>query len=97
MIADMATKLKAAKELVYDAAITKDNGGNSTMASSMAKMYASEVCNEIAAKSLQIHGGYGFVRGFKIERLYRDARVFTIYEGTTQVQQIVISRQIFGK
>ncbi|MGP1442139.1 MAG: acyl-CoA dehydrogenase family protein [Anaerovoracaceae bacterium] len=97
MIADMATKLKAAKELVYDAAITKDTGGNSTLASSMAKLYASEICNELAAKSLQIHGGYGFVRGFRIERLYRDARVFTIYEGTSQVQQIVISRQIFGK
>ena len=67
------------------------------MASAMAKLYASEICNEIAAKALQIHGGYGFVRGFRIERLYRDARVFTIYEGTSQVQQIVISRQLFGK
>ena len=97
MIADMATKLKAAKELVYDAALTKDRGGNTTLASAMAKYYASEVCNELAAKSLQIHGGYGFVRGFKIERLYRDSRVFTIYEGTSQIQQIVISRQMFGR
>lgn len=97
MLADMATKLKAAKELVYDAALTKDNGGNSTLASSMAKYYASEVCNEIAGKALQIHGGYGFVRGFKIERLYRDCRVFTIYEGTSQIQQMVIANQILGK
>ena len=97
MIADMATKLKGAKELVYDAAITKDNGGNTTLASAMAKYYASEICNDLAAKSLQIHGGYGFVRGFKIERLYRDSRVFTIYEGTSQIQQIVISRQLFGR
>lgn len=97
MIADMATKVKAARELVYDAAVTKDNGGNSTLASSMAKYYASEICNEVAAKSLQIHGGYGFVRGFKIERLYRDCRVFTIYEGTSQIQQMVIAGQIVGK
>lgn len=63
----------------------------------MAKYYASEICNEVAAKSLQIHGGYGFVRGFKIERLYRDCRVFTIYEGTSQIQQMVIAGQIVGK
>ncbi len=97
MIADMATRVKAARELVYDAAVTKDNGGNSTLASAMAKYYASEICNEVAAKSLQIHGGYGFVRGFKIERLYRDCRVFTIYEGTSQIQQMVISGQLIGK
>ena len=97
MIADMATKVKAARELVYDAAVTKDAGGNSTLASSMAKYYASEICNEVAAKALQIHGGYGFVRGFKIERLYRDCRVFTIYEGTSQIQQIVISGQVLGQ
>ena len=97
MIADMATKVKAARELVYDAAVTKDHGGNSTLASSMAKYYASEICNEVAGKALQIHGGYGFVRGFKIERLYRDCRVFTIYEGTSQIQQIVISGQLLGK
>ena len=97
MLADMATKVKAARELVYDAAVTKDTGGNSTLASSMAKYYASEICNEVAAKALQIHGGYGFVRGFKIERLYRDCRVFTIYEGTSRVQQMVISSQILGK
>lgn len=97
MIADMATKVKAARELVYDAAVTKDSGQNCTMASSMAKYYASEICNEVAAKALQIHGGYGFVRGFRIERLYRDCRVFTIYEGTSQIQQMVISGQIFGR
>ncbi len=97
MIADMATKVKAARELVYDAAVTRDHGGNSTLASSMAKYYASEICNEVAGKALQIHGGYGFVRGFKIERLYRDCRVFTIYEGTSQIQQMVIAEQMIGK
>ncbi|MEG1012049.1 MAG: acyl-CoA dehydrogenase family protein [Ruthenibacterium sp.] len=93
-LADMATKLAAAKELVYQAAITKDKGGNSTMASSMAKYYAAEMCNEIAAKAVQIHGGYGFVKEYKVERMYRDCRVFTIYEGTSQVQQMVIAGQL---
>ena len=60
----------------------------------MAKYYASEVCNEICAMAVQIHGGYGFIKEYKIERRYRDCRVFTIYEGTTQVQQMVISGQL---
>lgn len=94
MLADMATKLAAAKELVYQAAITKDTGGNSTMASSMAKYFAAEICNEIAAKAVQIHGGYGFIKEYKVERMYRDCRVFTIYEGTSQVQQMVIAGQL---
>lgn len=97
MLADMATKVKAARELVYDAAVRRDQGLESTMECSMAKYYASEICNEVAGKALQIHGGYGFVRGFKIERLFRDCRVFTIYEGTSQVQQMVISKKILGK
>ena len=65
-----------------------------SMAASMAKFYASEVCNEIAAKTVQIHGGYGFIKDYKVERMYRDARVMTLYEGTSQVQQIVISRSL---
>lgn len=97
MIADMATKLKAAKELVYDAAYLKDTNQDASMASSMAKYYAAEVCNEICAKAVQIHGGYGFIKDYKVERLYRDCRVFTIYEGTSQVQQIVISRKLLKK
>jgi alkylation response protein AidB-like acyl-CoA dehydrogenase len=97
MIADMATKLKAAKHLVYDAAYLKDTNQNASMAASMAKYYASETCNEICAKSLQIHGGYGFIKDYKIERLYRDCRVFTIYEGTSQVQQMVIAGQLLKK
>lgn len=97
MIADMATKLKAAKELVYDAAYLKDTKQDASMASSMAKYYAAEVCNEICAKAVQIHGGYGFIKDYKVERLYRDCRVFTIYEGTSQVQQMVISRKLLKK
>ena len=92
MIADMATKLTAAKELVYLAAQMKDkNDPKASMYCSMAKYYASETCNEIAAKAVQIHGGYGFIKEYPVERKYRDCRVFTIYEGTSQVQQMVIS------
>ena len=92
MLADMATKLQAAKELVYRAAQLKDsNSPEAGSAASMAKYYASEVCNEIAAKAVQIHGGYGFIREYKVERIYRDCRVFTIFEGTSQVQQMVIA------
>ena len=92
MIADMATKLTAAKELVYLAAQMKDkNDPKASMYCSMAKYYASETCNEIAAKAVQIHGGYGFIKEYPVERKYRDCRVFTIYEGASQVQQMVIS------
>lgn len=91
MLADMATKLQAAKELVYNAAILKDNNEEASMACSMAKLFAAEACNEIAAKAVQIHGGYGFMKEYKVERMYRDCRVFTIYEGTSQVQQMVIA------
>ena len=94
MIAEMATKLEAAKNLVYKTAWLNDNGQDASMAASMAKFYASEVCNEIAAKTVQIHGGYGFIKDYKIERMFRDCRVFTIYEGTSQVQQMVISGKL---
>lgn len=97
MIAEMATKLEAAKQLVYKAAYLKDTKASPkecSMASSMAKYYASEVCNEICGKAVQIFGGYGYMKEYKTERRYRDCRVFTIYEGTTQVQQMVISGQL---
>ena len=97
MIADMATKLEAAKQLVYKTAYLMDTHQPASMEASMAKYYASEVCNEIASKSLQIHGGYGFIKDYKIERMYRDCRVFTIYEGTSQIQQLVISGKLLKK
>ncbi|MDR1832675.1 MAG: acyl-CoA dehydrogenase family protein [Fusobacteriaceae bacterium] len=97
MIADMATKLEAAKELVYKTAYLLDANQDTTLSASMAKLFASEVCNEIAAKTLQIHGGYGYIKDYKIERMYRDCRVFTIYEGTSQVQRIVISGKLLKK
>ena len=91
MLAEMATKLQAAKLLVYNAAYLMDTKQPASMAASMAKFYAAEACNEICAKAVQIHGGYGYVKEYKVERMYRDCRVFTIYEGTSQVQQMVIS------
>jgi alkylation response protein AidB-like acyl-CoA dehydrogenase len=94
MIADMAAKLRAAKLLVYEAAYLKDINQNATQAASMAKYYAAETCNEICAKAVQIHGGYGYMKEYKVERMYRDCRVFTIYEGTSQVQQMVIAGQL---
>ena len=94
MVADMATKLEAAKQLTYRAAYLMDTKQDATMAASMAKYYSSEVCNQIAAKCVQLHGGYGFIKDYKIERMFRDCRVFTIYEGTSQVQQMVISGKL---
>lgn len=94
MLADMATKLQAARELTYNAALTRDRGEDATMAAAMAKYYAAEVCNEIAYNAVQIHGGYGYIKDYRVERLYRDARITSIYEGTSQVQQQVIAGQL---
>ena len=91
-IADMAAKVSAMRQLVYHAAMLKDaNSKDAGLHCSMAKYFCAETCNEIAAKAVQIHGGYGFMKEYKVERFYRDCRVFTIYEGTSQVQQMVIS------
>ena len=97
IIADMATKLEAAKLLVYKAAYMLDTKQNASKNASMAKYYAAEICNEICAKAVQIHGGYGYVKEYKVERMYRDCRVFTIYEGTSQVQQMVIAGNLLKK
>ncbi|WP_061312032.1 putative isocaproyl-CoA dehydrogenase AcdB [Clostridium botulinum] len=90
-IADMETKVQAARWLVYDAAEKKDNGINPGVESAMAKYYAAEIANEVAYKALQLHGGYGFMKDYPIERMYRDARITSIYEGTSQIQQMVIA------
>ncbi|MDM8542598.1 acyl-CoA dehydrogenase family protein [Desulfococcaceae bacterium HSG9] len=94
MIADMATEIEAARQLMFSAAATKDRGENFTMQASMAKLYASEMVNRVTAKALQMHGGYGFIKDYPVERYYRDARVFTIYEGTSEIQRVVISNNI---
>ena len=94
MIADMATEIEAARQLMFSAAVLKDRGEKYTTRASMAKLFASEMVNRVTAKALQIHGGYGFIKEYPVERFYRDARVFTIYEGTSEIQRVVISNQI---
>lgn len=92
MIANMATEIEAARELIYNTAVAKDAGAkDASMKCSMCKYFASEMVNRVAGKAVQIHGGYGFIKEYKVERLYRDARITTLYEGTSQVQQMVIS------
>jgi alkylation response protein AidB-like acyl-CoA dehydrogenase len=94
MIADMTTLRDAARLLTYKAADLADKGKPHTKESSMAKLFASEAANKIAYQALQIHGGYGYSREFLVEQLYRDARVFPIYEGTSEIQRMVISRYL---
>ena len=91
MIAEMETNLNAARLLVYNAAYKMDIGEDVTKDASMAKYFASEMAVDVVGKALQLHGGYGYVKEYTIERLWRDVRVLTIYEGTSQIQQIVIS------
>lgn len=92
MLADMATEIEAARELVYGTAVLKDAGSpESAKRCAMSKLFASEMCNRVAYKAVQIHGGYGYIKEYKVERFYRDARITTLYEGTSQVQQMVIS------
>ena len=94
MIADMATEIEAAYLLTLSAADKKDQGLSFTKEASMAKLFATEMANRVAYHALQIHGGYGYVKEFKIERLYRDARATTIYEGTSEIQRLVIAREV---
>ena len=92
MLADMATEIEAARQLVYSTAVRKDAGDpESAKLCAMSKLYAAEMCNRAAYKAVQIHGGYGYIKEYKVERFYRDARITSIYEGTSQVQQMVIS------
>jgi alkylation response protein AidB-like acyl-CoA dehydrogenase len=90
----MATKIEAARQLILSAASMKDRGEKFTREASMAKLFASEMVQEITAQAIQIHGGYGFTKDYAVERFYRDARVFTIYEGTSEIQRIVISNAV---
>ncbi|MBW2033778.1 MAG: acyl-CoA dehydrogenase [Deltaproteobacteria bacterium] len=97
MIADMATQIEAARLLTFNAAAMKDREENFSAAASMAKVFASEMANKVAYQSLQIHGGYGYIKEFRVERFYRDARVLTIYEGTSEIQRIVVANHVIGK
>src|SRR5579872_7401449 len=93
-LADMATQIEAARLLCLKAAWLKDNGLPYAQASSMAKLYASEVAMRTTVEAVQIHGGYGFVKEYHVERLMRDAKITQIYEGTSEIQRIVISREV---
>ena len=96
-IADMATKLRCARFLVYSAAELKEAHALYGMESAMAKMYASDIALEVTNDALQIHGGAGFMKGMEVERAYRDAKITTIYEGTNEIQRVVIASHILGK
>lgn len=97
MIADMATEIDAARMMVYRAAARKDAGLRFTKEAAMAKLYASEVAERTAFKALQIHGGYGYSREYPVERIYRDQRLCSIGEGTSEIQRLVIARQVLGR
>ncbi|GGF32436.1 acyl-CoA dehydrogenase [Echinicola rosea] len=93
-LADMATAIEAARLLVWKAAWLKDRGESYAQASAMAKLYASQVAMDTTIEAVQIHGGYGFVKEYHVERLMRDAKITQIYEGTSEIQKIVISRNL---
>jgi alkylation response protein AidB-like acyl-CoA dehydrogenase len=96
-LADMATKIEAAKLLMMQAAQKKDAGQRSDLEAGMAKLFASEMCVEVATEALRIHGGYGYSKEFVVERLYRDAPFLLIGEGTSEIQKMVIGRQLLER
>ena len=93
-LADMATEIAAARGLILDAARLRDAGRPCLKEASMAKLFASEMAERVASDAIQIHGGYGYLRDFPVERIYRDVRVTKIYEGTSDIQRLVIAREI---
>jgi alkylation response protein AidB-like acyl-CoA dehydrogenase len=95
-LADMAMKIEAARNLVYNAARLKEAGKDFATEASMAKLYASEICNECAKEAVQIFGGYGYTKDFPVERYFRDARVMSLFEGTSQIQRTVIARNLLS-
>ena len=96
-LADMATKIHAARLLTYEAAAMKDRGERVDLEAGMAKLYASEICAEVSLEAMRIHGGYGYIKEYPIERYYRDAPLMIIGEGTNEVQRLVIARQLLKK
>jgi alkylation response protein AidB-like acyl-CoA dehydrogenase len=93
-LAEMATKIDAARLLVWQAALLKDQGNDFVKAAAQAKLFASQIAQEVTTEAVQIHGGYGYVKEFHVERLMRDAKITQIYEGTTEIQKLVISREL---
>ena len=96
-LADMATEIDAARLLVYKVAYLKDQGQKHTYESSVAKLFASEAAHRAVDAAVQIHGGYGFVKDYVVEKLYRDQRITELYEGTSEIQRLVIARAVLGK
>lgn len=97
MLADSKAEIYAAKCMVLDAARRRDNGENISTEASCAKMFATEMCGRVADRCVQIHGGAGYISEYAIERFYRDVRLFRLYEGTTQVQQLIIAKNMIRK
>jgi alkylation response protein AidB-like acyl-CoA dehydrogenase len=96
-LADMATKIQAARLLTYDAAAKKDRGERLDLESGMAKLFASETCQEVTMEAMRIHGGYGYIKEFPVERYYRDAPLMVIGEGTNEIMRLVIARQLLKR
>ena len=90
----MATQIDAARLLVHQAAWLKDQGEDFVRAAAMAKLFASQVAQDVTTEAVQIHGGYGYVKEYHVERLMRDAKITQIYEGTTEIQKMVVSRSL---
>jgi len=95
-LADMAVEIEAARQLVWHAASLRDAGEPCLKEASMAKLFASEMAERVCSAAIQIHGGYGYVGDFPVERIYRDVRVCQIYEGTSDIQRLVIGRALAG-
>jgi len=95
-LADMKTRIETSKLLIYKAACLKDAGQNYTMESAMCKMHASETATYVANEAIQIHGGYGYINDYEVERMYRDAKITEIYEGTNEIQRVVISKLLLS-
>jgi alkylation response protein AidB-like acyl-CoA dehydrogenase len=93
MIADMATRVEASRLLVWQAAVMKDSNVKYSKQSAMAKLYAAETAMWVTTKAIQIHGGYGYTTDYPVERFFRDAKITEIYEGTSEIQRIVIARE----
>ena len=94
MLADMATNIQAARHLVRESAWLHDNDKKNTKQAAMAKRFAADMCNKVCTDAVQIHGGYGYNKEYPVEKLFRDAKIFQIYEGTSQIQRLIISREI---
>jgi butyryl-CoA dehydrogenase len=96
-LADMATKINAARLLCYHAAWVKDQGKRYVKEAAMAKLYGSDIAMEVTRDALQIHGGYGYMKDYPLERFYRDAKITEIYEGTSEIQRLVIAAELLGR